>query len=84
MNKNCIQRLCDRMRWHMTSKSNAPQGGQGQNSRCSRDRHKDIHLTGGDLLDVRNIQEKSAEAIVPEVTSPDRYGEDSRPGRAER
>ncbi|MCG8310042.1 MAG: hypothetical protein MI975_21780, partial [Cytophagales bacterium] len=24
--------------------------GQGQNSRCSRNRHKDIHLTKGDLL----------------------------------
>jgi hypothetical protein len=51
-NRNYIQRLLGRMRYHMMPKSNIPTSNcreQYRNSRCSRHRHKDIHLTEGYL-----------------------------------
>ncbi len=43
---------------------------RGRNSRCSRDRYKDIHLTEGDLESYGLWVEKSAEAIVATGNEP--------------
>ena len=49
----------------MLPKSKAPgYRRQFQNSRCSRDRHKDIRLTEGDLDIHEMVVEKSAEVIL--------------------
>jgi len=63
-NRNYIRRLLGRMRYHMLPKSKALERGQYRNSRCSSDRHKDVHLTEGGL-ELYGLQiEKSAEVIV--------------------
>ena len=48
--------------------------GQYRNSRCSSDRHKDIHLTEGDLEPYELWIEKSAEAIVATGNEPIEFG----------